>query len=399
MHQLGPAGLEPGADHLTKLVALLTVLWTVVRNRVFGPGRQRARDEFAALLYSLSGFSGYFLFDRKLLLGGSLRGYAAMTRLSPNGAMAEWYGFSSVIASVVGLGRLSRLMIKTGREVAAQVNDPAAQAFVAGFEALAVDMGGKPLDGERVGIAAVENGARMEISSYLTVVAGVTWNVLMRGQARKALNLNNHGVARMEATGQSLIARGHTFRSYLGTIHALLGQPQEGLASLDTYGEFLRQHAPDDVFRLILLLGHRTFFLHVTGASDAELAACFTQHDAYGIAPGLHVQTLRHFYLAKAMRRGDQLVASARDSRLLQEATALVQTLRSFGAYQTTVLHRQLLEAPWLVIEAMMAEAMWLRGTGKHDEAELLQRGLEALATEHGLLGLITRSRRFIQLM
>ncbi len=419
-------GLKPVRPSLLDLLgAVFIVLFTLLRTKLFGRGRQRSRDEFAAQLYSMSGFSGYFLFDRKLLLGGSLRGFAPMSRLPPSGAMAEWYGFSSVIASVVGFRGLSRSMIKMGHQVAAQVSDPAAQAFVSGFEALAVDMGGEPLEGERLGIAAVENGTRMDVSSYLTVVSGVTWNVLMRGQVRTAQHLINLGLARMESTGQSLIARGHTFRSYLGTIDALLGKPEEGLASLDAYSEFLRQHAPDDVFRLILLLGHRAYFLHLTGASDAELEACFTQHDAYGIAPGLHVQTLRHFYLAKAMRRGDQLVAAPRDARLLDDANALVQTLRSFGSYQTTGLHRELLEAklswargnnpvpalrslrekaerleaPWLVIEAMIAEAMWLRSTGKPDEAERVQQGLEALATEHGLVGLITRSRRFIQLM
>ncbi len=419
-------GLKPVRSSLLDLVgALLSVLWTWARHQVFGAGRQRSRDEFAAQLYSMSGFSGYFLFDRKLLLGGSLRGYAPMTRLPPSGATAEWYGFSSVIASVAGLRGLSRSMIKTGHQVAVQVNDPAAQAFVAGFEALAVDMGGEPLEGERLGLAAVENGTRMAVSGYLTVVAGVTWNVLMRGQVRKAQTAVNHGLARMESTGQSLIARGHTFRSYLGTIYALLGQPDQAKAGLDAYTEFLHQHAPDDVFRLILLLGHRAFFLHLTGASDAELDACFKQHDDYGIASSLHVQTLRHIFLAKAMRRGDQLVAKPGDAALISDATALVQTLRSFGQYQTIVLHRELLEAklqwakgedpltalrtlreraerleaPWLVIEAMIAEAMWLRSKGKPDQAERLQVALEALATEHGLLGLITRSRRFVQLM
>ena len=414
-------GLTPITPSLFALLgAAIGVVWLVIRNALFGPGRQRPTDEFASQLYAMGGFAGYFLFDRKLLLAASLRGFAPSSRLPPNRATAESYAFSSVISAVVGAKGVTASFLKAARRIATQSNDPAAHAMVSGFEALATDMGGSPLEGERLGIAAIENGARMDVSSYLTVIGGVTWNVCMRGQARKALNLINHGTSRMESTGQSLIARGHTFRSYSGTTYALLGQPEKARKELDDYSEFLKQHAPDDVFRHILLIGHEAFFLHLSGASDEVLEACFDQHQKYGAPVSQYVMTLRHILLAKAMRRGDQVVADPRNGARLADAQELVKTLKSFGKYVTLVLHRELLEAkinwalgqnpvpalkslreraerveaPWLVIEAMIAEAGWLRANSKVDEADAVQKSLESIATQNGLLGLLERSRR-----
>jgi len=421
LEALGLPAVKPTLGSL--LGAAFSVGWVLLRKKLFGAGRQRANDEQAAQLYSMAGFAGYFLFDRKLLLGGSLRGFLPISRLPGSRSTVELLAFTSVVTSVAGLRGVTRKLLASAQRVASEINDPAAQAFAAGFESLAVDMGGAVLEGERLGLAAVENASRLDVSSYLTLIGGVTWNVLMRGQVRRALRTVNHGLSRMESTGQSFIARGHTFRSYFGTVYALLGQPVEGQRRLDEYADFLKQHAPDDVFRHILLLGHQAFVLLLTGAPHEALEACFAQHLQYGIKPGVHVQTLRHIFLAKAMRRGDQLVADPGNAAVLAEAQAMVKTLRSFGKYPTIVLHRQLLEAkiawakgenptaalkalregaerleaPWLVFEALIAEAVWLKKAGQASEAARVQLAASAIASEHGLLGLLERGQRLLR--
>ncbi len=411
--------VSPSIFAFVKAIAGFVFAW--VRTRV-RPPRSRPTDLFEATTYAMAGWSSYFLFDLRLFLGAGLRGYRTMSRLGSHPQAVEWYVWISVIFAVAGLDGMVRRLHAHARALAKSLNDPGTNAQLAAYEALAVDMGGRPVEGEKMAMLAVENGSRMEISNYLSLIGGATWNVLMRGQARNAQRIVDYGWSRMESTGTSLMARGHTFRSYYGTVFALLGKPEEGQKHLDSYAEFLNLHAPGDVFRETLLLGHQAFLLHLQGAPDSELEACFKKHEAYGKRPKNHVMSLRHIYLAKAMRRGDQIVAKPNDIALRKDAKALVATLASFGTYPTTVLHRQLLEAklawaagknpvalldalvngaqaieaPWLVIEAMLAKAQYAEATGNAAEARTLQMNLESLAIENGLLGLVNRARRLL---
>ncbi len=413
-------GYSPVKSSLFDLVlATVVFAFTLARTRFLGRGRLRPRDELGADLYMMSGYAGYFLFDRKLLLGGLVRGFTAISRLSPGRAKAEAYGFTSVVTSVLGLKGLTQKLIASAHAASAAAHDPAAAAFVAGFSALAVEMGGEILKGEKLGIEAVANGSRQDVSSFLTVVSGVTWSLVMRGQTVRALSVADHGLGRIRSTGDSLIARGHTFRTYFGTIYALQGDFAKAKQALDEYEQFLKQHAADDVFRAALLLGHRALYAHLSAAPDGELEAMFKTHDAYGLSPSSHVQTLRHYYLAKSLRRGDQVLLAPNDAAVRAAAVATVKELKTFKRYLTTTLYRRLLEAklavakktdvgaeltaiiadarsieaPWLEFEAILLQAFVDRQAGATEALEAKRRALKALAEEHALAGLLVRAR------
>ena len=213
--------------------------------------------------------------------------------------------------------------------------------------------------------------------------------------------------------------------SQTGQALEALGLPAVKPSSLGALGSFLvalvraalgRQSRPlesDSVAaRLYSMAGFAGYFLF-----DRRLE----REDAYGVNVSSYVQTLRQIKLARALHRGDQLVRNPRNEAAMTDALKTVALMKKFGAYETTVLHRQLLEAkiawatgasplellhsirsragviqaPWLTVESMMTEAAWHRANGQAAKADELQRALETAATEAGLHGLIARSRRF----
>ncbi len=415
LEAMGRPAVVATSKHMTG--ALLKWLWSLV-----APKKQQPNDELVAQLYSMSGLAGYFLLDQRLLVSGMMRGVATVRRLPRGRALAESYALVAVGAGTGGSVRLMRYLLKTANEAAAAAGDPAAMAFVAGFGALAIDMSGDALEGERMGVKAIENGARLDISTFLTVVSSVAWNLSMRGQALRALGVLRHAHTRVLTLGESLVGQGHTYRAAYATTYALMGKVEEGARQLKAYELFLEKHAPSDVFRNITVLGHRTLFEHLTGAPDEAVDASIARHARFEVAAKDHVQTLRHFYVACAARQGDQLLRRPLTPELVASARQTLADLKLFERSPALSLHRALLEtklrwatgknplgglhalqkkaealaAPWLQVEGLLAEAVWLQRHARSSESTAVQAKLEQVATASQLFGLIARATRVL---
>lgn len=413
-------GLPAVANSRTSL-ARTAFAWLAMylRHRLFGLEAQRPTDEIAARLYSMSGYAASFLFSPKLMVGSALRGLIHVSRLPPTRAVAEASVYASVIFSVAGLRKLSQRLTDTARAVASASNDPGAVSLVDGFAALAVDFGGDPINGQRLGTQAVAPGSRLDGSAFLTVIGSIAWSMLMRGQAQPAAELLHRGFARM---GQRVMTQGHLWDAISALASAFLGQPEVGGPKLVQYLEFLRRNAPDDRYLHITVIGYQALFLHLTGAPDEDVERCVRTHEGYGFAPAVHMRSVRHIYLAKAARQGDQVVANPPKANVVAEAKRTITELRTFDKDPTVKLHRELLEtkvrwaegaepltalrgiraraealeAPWLAFEAVLAEALWFQRQGQHDKVKALQPQLEALTAANGLIGLLTRARKVL---
>jgi hypothetical protein len=153
-------------------------------------------------------------------------------------------------------------------------------------------------------------GHWLENADFLTAVADMAWNMMMRGKPAEGWRWIQAGLERAAVDGvQSRFARGHTYRCYAGPLLAQLGRSAEGRQHLDAYREILRG-VSDDRWRHGQWLAHRSLFLVVSGAFGDELEEAFAAFGALRLSPRTLPLQLRHFYVAQAMARAHQLKAA-----------------------------------------------------------------------------------------
>jgi tetratricopeptide (TPR) repeat protein len=367
LQELGQHPVVSSAASLLGAAARWAFAW--LKHRLFGSRRSTdpTRDGLIANLYQSASYAAYFLLDTRMYLQGVLRAYPAIRRLPAGREKAYWYGTAALIAGVLGRVGLMRRLDERAASLARESADPTVYALAECTCFLGVDMGGFPQEaGARCEALLAEPARWLDNSDYFTTIAGHMWNMLMRGHPKLAHAALERALRRADEAGSdSLLVMGHTFRCYGGSVHAMLGEPEQGARFLDAYQTFVKTNSAKDVWRNLQLLCHRTLFLQLTGADDAELEAVFTQHVALGLKPKDHAQQLRHFFIAKAYRRLEQAMRKDAPVAALDRLDAALAELGTVGKHPTPHAHHAVIAGA----------AAWLRGQSpgpKWSEAKAL---------------------------
>jgi hypothetical protein len=421
LEELNQALGELGAPVLrASPVALLGSLFgwmgAWLKNRLFGSkSGDRGTDGLLVNLYQAGAYCAYFMLDTRLYVQGILRAYPAVRRLGRGREVAYWYGTAAIIAGVLGRQGLRQTLDDAAVTVGKASSDPVVPALAETTCCIATDLGDEPAKaGARAEATLAEYGRWLDNSDYFTLIAGYMWNVVMRGHPRKAREVLLRAVQRADAAGaDSLLAQGHTFRCYGGTVYALLGEADEGRRWLDAYQEFVKLNSPKDIWRNVQLLSHRTLFSQLTGAGDEVMEGLFAQHAALGHKPKDYAHQLRQFFVAKCYRRLEQAVRGGGLERLDEavrelESIARHPTLRGHvcvcagGAawlrkqspdalWSEALALAETYDQPWIRAEVELLKLQRAKRSGDAAAADAAAKAARAVIDAHGLLGLLPR--------
>lgn len=296
------------------------------------PSADPDRDALAARLYFNAAYASYFLLSPPLFVQGILRGFPLIRSLGTRREAADWYGVAGALCCALGLFKQGQRMIDRSVALSVALKDPQATAIANVSGSIVSEMSGDSAKGTERALEVLREQAQwLDNADYFTLVANFAWIQVMRGHAQLAWSWLERALRRVDETGGgSFLAKGHTFRCYAGPVLAMLGRAEQGHEQLKSYDDFVRTNVPRDVWRRVSLIAHRSLAGELSGAPDAELEALFDAHRALGKKPKSYAHQLRHFYVAKLYRRGDQVLrpGSGKAERArLGEALAELKTI------------------------------------------------------------------------
>jgi hypothetical protein len=355
----------------TALSLLLRAQWIRrVRRSKIGSlsGEARTRARVAASLFNQASASAYFQMDRLSLVQVPIHAYATVLAVGDSAELADWYVSTAVIVSAVGRVDLAQSFIEEAQGVADRMRDPTVTARVMEFRAHVLHFAGKPKDAERVMVECLtEHGQWLENADYLTAVADLAWNALMRGKAELGWRWVLRGIERTAIDGaESRLTKGHTYLCYAGPLLARLGRPDEGRRRLLEFrallgdGRWDSDESRREPWRRGQWLAHWTLFHAIIGDVGEEFEWAVQAFHAFRFPPRTLTIVLRQFYVGYAWGRLLQLDrAKSADreranTRWLEARTALEST----ASHPTLRAHLAVLDAKYEVLQGAPQRAL-----------------------------------------
>jgi len=332
---------------------------------------ERERLEATASLLVQAGSTAWFRLDRLGQLGSVCRLDVVAQRLGTVRELSYMRSMAAVFMAAAGLRSAAEKLAKSALETLATSSDLPAVARSSQYSAHITNFIGRPTSAVReMDECLGRYGHALENSDYLTAVADVAGNLLLRGHAREGLGWTVRGAERVALSGEtSALARGHTYRFYRASLLALLGRVAAGRKVLDEHGADLGT-LDREPWRRGQWLAQKALFFAEVGGSASEFESVVTELRTLRASPRALPLQMRHFFVAQAMVRLAQLDDTAASRRRWTKARA---ELDAAATHPTHRAHLHALDA---------AHHAWC---GRSAAAEQSLAAAEALALEHDI--------------
>lgn len=367
-----------GSSLRSLLRAALSALASIPLVNAAIRGEQRVRSEAErerlrcfAQLNTQDGLCAYFAIDRLGTLRSALSAVRAAASLGRSSELVFTLASGGAVAALLGLRRRARVLRAAAIQMSRKLGDPVASAKARAFAAYTAHFLGEPPRAQAAAeLCLRRHGSWLENADYLTVVADLSWNLLMRGYAREAWGWIGRGLERAALAGpDNPLAQGHTYRCYAGPALAMLGRGEEGQRHLDAFKAFIRQVGATDPWRRAQHLSHQALCLVLAGELDdtrlEQLEQVVAEHRTLGLRPGRTPLQLTQFYVALGYARLTELqqispTEARRHKRARSAARAALRRLAHAREHPTLSAHLRVLEA-W-----------YARQLGRRERARLL---------------------------
>jgi hypothetical protein len=346
---------------------LLGALWAWKRGRAiekdkarFGSakGNQRENCEYQIVLHQQAALASYFALDPIGVVAHALYSYPAAALL---GLCPGYVQLQVTLMAVASLRRMhsAERLCKRTEALAEQLDHLPTTARAKVYVAIAHHFLGHTREAhERAEAALSEYGRWLENYDFFTMIADMSWNLVMRGYPAQGWSWVQKGLQRAALCGESnVLIQGHTYRCYAAPLLAMQNRFELGMTHLDGFRETLRDEQTEDPWRWCQYLGHHALALVIDQRCDGSLDEVLARYNTLRVSPSRAPLQLSHIYVSRAYARLGQLKAATQEQRpkRVAQLKRALRALRKTMRHETLLAHRAVIEAEWLRYRGKLA--------------------------------------------
>ncbi|MBK8009949.1 MAG: protein kinase [Deltaproteobacteria bacterium] len=257
----------------------------------------------ASLLVHLAR-TAYFQIDSAAFLSAGFRLGGAVPRHRLSREAIEYTSMMGLAASLLGFRRFGQRRTDEAVAMAEQAKDPASRARAGVSRSHALHFGGMVQDAEMsMAQLLTRDGHLLENGDYLTGIADLAWNSLMRGHAAFGWHWIQKGIERTALeSAESKVAKGHTFLCYAAPLLAMLGRNEDAQYHLEQFRRLIETGPRTGRWRRSQWLAHHALYLVEVDDLGSRLEDTLHAFMAMKLPRRLPLQ-ICHFHLANAESR------------------------------------------------------------------------------------------------